>query len=127
MTDFNTVRYETTESGVARITLNRPEKRNAQTMELLAELNSAFDRAAQDNAVKVIVLAAEGKDFSSGHAGLGNLDLDTFEPAGTWSVTGFKDKGQEGHWGVEEEFFLGYCWRWRNIPKAHDCRSAKAG
>ena len=116
-TEFATVKYETFDTGVARIVLARPEKRNAQTMELLAELNQAFDKAAQDPAVKVIVLAGEGRDFSSGHAGLGNLDLGTYKPATTWPVTGFGDKGQEGHWSVEEEFFLGFCWRWRNIPK----------
>ena len=117
MTEFATVKYNPPKNGVARIVLARPEKRNAQTMELLAELNDAFDLAAQDNDAKVIVLAGEGRDFSSGHAGVGNLDLDVFKPAGTWPVTGFSDQGQEGHWGVEQEFFLGYCWRWRNIPK----------
>ncbi len=117
MPDFNTIKYQAPENGVARIVLARPEKRNAQTMELLAELNTAFDLAAHDNDAKVIVLAGEGPDFSSGHAGIGKLDLDTYKPATTWPVTGFKDKGQEGHWSVEEEFFLGFCWRWRNIPK----------
>ena len=117
MTEFNTVKYSTDDTGVARIVLARPEKRNAQTFELLAELNAAFDLAAQDNDVKVIVLAGEGRDFSSGHAGLGNLDLAAYKPADTWPVTGFQNKGQEGHWSVEQEFFLGFCWRWRNIPK----------
>ncbi len=117
MTEFSTIRYNGPQNGVARIVLARPEKRNAQTMELLVELNKAFDLAAQDDEAKVIVLAGDGPDFSSGHAGLGNLNLDTYEPAGTWSVKGFKDKGQEGHWGSEQEFFLGFCWRWRNIPK----------
>ena len=117
MADFNTIRYTGPDNGVARIVLARPEKRNAQTMELLAELNAAFDRASQDDEVKVIVLAGDGPDFSSGHAGLGKLDLETYQPSGTWSVKGFKEGGQEGHWGVEEEFYLGFCWRWRNIPK----------
>lgn len=117
MSDFKTIKYSASEDGVARIVLARPEKRNAQTMELLAELNTAFDLAAQDNAVKVIVLAGEGPDFSSGHAGLGGLDLESYKPAGTWPVTGFKDAGQEGHWSVEQEFYVGFCWRWRNIPK----------
>ncbi len=115
MTEFATIKYSGPENGVARIVLNRPEKRNAQTMELLSELNSAFDLAAHDDDVKVIVLAGEGPDFSSGHAGTGNLDMKNYKPVGTWS--GFGAPGQEGHWAVEEEFFLGFCWRWRNIPK----------
>lgn len=117
MSDFKTVKYSTDDAGVARIVLARPEKRNAQTMELLSELNSAFDLAAQDSAVKVIVLAGEGRDFSSGHAGLGDLDPETYQPVSTWPVTGFKDAGQEGQWGVEQEFYMEFCWRWRNIPK----------
>ena len=115
MTEFATINYSGPENGVARITLARPEKRNAQTFELLAELNAAFDVAAQDNDVKVIVLGAEGRDFSSGHADVGNLDMKTYKPSGTWGD--FRAPGAEGHWGMEQEFFLGFCWRWRNIPK----------
>ncbi len=117
MSDFKTIHYNEPVNGVARIVLARPEKRNAQTMELLAELNAAFDKAAQDPEAKVIVLAGEGRDFSSGHAGLGEIDLESYQPATTWPVTGFGDTGQEGHWGVEQEFYLGFCWRWRNLPK----------
>ncbi len=113
--EFATIKYAVPEPGIARITLARPDKRNAQTMELLAELNDAFDLAAHDDSVKVIVLAAEGPDFSSGHAGVGGLDMGEYKPSGTWRD--FGAPGQEGHWGVEQEFFLGFCWRWRNIPK----------
>ena len=45
---------------VATVTLNRPEARNAQDTRLLYALNDAFDRAAQDDAVKVVILAANG-------------------------------------------------------------------
>ena len=74
-TDYATIRYGTTETGIARVTLAMPEKRNAQTLELLSEFNDALDKAAQDDAIKVIVIAADGEHFSSGHAGPGNLDL----------------------------------------------------
>jgi enoyl-CoA hydratase len=114
-TEFSTIRYETTDTGIARVTLAMPEKRNAQTLKLLTEVNEALDMAAQDDAVKVIVLAADGPHFSSGHAGAGGLDLAEYEPAGTWSVS--QGEGAEQHWGFEQEFFLGFCWRWRNIPK----------
>ncbi len=114
-TTFSTIRYETTDSGIARITLAMPEKRNAQTLELLSELNQAMDNAAHDDNVKVIVLAADDPDFSSGHAGLGNLDIKNYTPVGTWTVS--NEKGAESQWGFEQEFFFGYCWRWRNIPK----------
>ena len=117
--EFATIKYDKPEKAIARITLARPEKKNAQTFELLAELNSAFDLAAHDNEVKVIILAAEGNDFSSGHAGMGDLDLKEYTPSTTWKDYGAP--GQEGHWNMEEEFFLGFCWRWRNIPKPTIC------
>lgn len=51
---------------VAFITLNRPEKRNALSHELVAELKEAFDKAAGDAAAKVIVLKANGDAFCAG-------------------------------------------------------------
>ena len=59
--------YETLPSGIARIVLNRPETRNAQDTAFLYALNDAYDRAAHDDTVKVIVLSANGPHFSSGH------------------------------------------------------------
>ncbi len=56
-----------TREGVARLTLNRPEKRNALSRELLAELEAAIDRLAADRAVRVVVLAARGPVFCAGH------------------------------------------------------------
>lgn len=51
---------------IARITLNRPEKRNALNAELVTELASAFEEAKKDSQVKVIVLAAAGEAFCAG-------------------------------------------------------------
>src|SRR6185503_12305045 len=59
--------YESLPSGFARIVLNRAETRNAQDTAFLYALNDAFDRAAQGDGVKVIVLSANGPHFSSGH------------------------------------------------------------
>ncbi len=56
-----------TEGPVAVISLNRPQQANAQNKELLVELDKAWDRAAEDDQVKVILLRANGKHFSSGH------------------------------------------------------------
>ena len=61
------IRYELAAPKVARIWLDRAETRNAQDTRLLYALNEAFDRAAQDDDVSVIILAAEGPHFSSGH------------------------------------------------------------
>ena len=61
------IRYETLPNGVARIVLDRTDTRNAQDTAFLYALNEAFDRAALDDAIKVIVLSANGPHFSSGH------------------------------------------------------------
>ncbi len=65
--NFATILYETPAQHIARLTLNRPEARNAQNMRLLYELNDAFDLAARDDAIKVIILAGNGPHFSAGH------------------------------------------------------------
>jgi len=54
------------EDRIAFITLNRPEKRNALSTDLVASLKDAFDRAAKDESAKVIVLKANGKAFCAG-------------------------------------------------------------
>ena len=53
-------------NGIARITLNRPAKRNALNAELIAELKSAIAASADDGTVKVILLDGAGDDFCSG-------------------------------------------------------------
>jgi enoyl-CoA hydratase/carnithine racemase len=52
--------------GVRRLVLNRPEKRNAMNGELIQELGAAIEAAAEDGAVRVLVLRGEGAMFSSG-------------------------------------------------------------
>src|SRR3984885_1152867 len=49
------------------ITLNRPERRNALSLELMVELISCLDELAAQPAIRAIILAASGKVFSSGH------------------------------------------------------------
>ncbi|MBS1877566.1 MAG: enoyl-CoA hydratase [Acidobacteria bacterium] len=55
------------EKPVATVTLNRPEKRNALSLELMEELIAALEQAAAEDGVRAVILAAEGKVFSSGH------------------------------------------------------------
>ena len=119
MTERSSVLYETPAAAVARIVLDRPEARNAQDTRLLYELNAAFDRAAQDDAIKVIVLAANGPHFSSGHdlreGGAIAEQMAGFETVGTWC--GFGCAGAEGRMAREKEIYLGLSERWRNLPK----------
>jgi methylglutaconyl-CoA hydratase len=61
------------DGAVARITLNRPEKRNALNDELLGVLKDSLALAAEDEQVRVVLLAGAGQDFCSG-ADLAALD-----------------------------------------------------
>ena len=54
------------ENCVARITLNRPEKRNALNDALIAEIKRGLARAAADENVRAVVISGAGKDFCSG-------------------------------------------------------------
>lgn len=115
---FRTILLDRPATHVTRITLNRPDSRNAQDTHLLYELNQAFDIAAQDDEVKVIVLAANGPHFSSGHdlRALNYVgDMAQYDPVGTWC--GFSCKGAEGRMAIEKEIYIGFSERWRNIPK----------
>jgi len=114
MSKYETVDYEVLDNGIGRITLNRPEARNAQNRQMTYDLNDAFTAAAFDDAVKVIVLDAAGPHFSSGHD---MRDRGPFEikPIG---VAGNMDKpGVEGHMAFEEEVYLNMCRRWQQLPK----------
>jgi enoyl-CoA hydratase len=118
MSTFQTLLYEAPAPHVARIVLNRPDTRNAQDTRLLYELNDAFDKAAQDNDVKVIILAANGPHFSSGHdlrERDGAAVMNEFKTVGTWC--GFECAGAEAQMAREKEIYIGFSERWRNIPK----------
>lgn len=112
------VLYETPGPHIARLVLNRPESRNAQDTHLLYALNAAFDRAARDTDIKVIILAGNGPHFSSGHD-LRERDpaaaMRAHTPVGTWC--GFECAGAEAQMSREKEIYIGFSERWRNIPK----------
>ena len=115
-TTYETVLYTEITPEIARISMNRPEARNAQNMQLTYDLNAAFDRAAQSDEVKVIILSGEGPHFSAGHDMKGSgKPLGEFTPVGTWGS--FDKPGAEGAMAREEEIYIQMCHRWRNIPK----------
>jgi len=115
---LETVVYEKLVEGVVRLSLNRPGQRNAQNLQMLYDLTAAFDEAAQDDGVKVIILAGEGPHFSAGHdlkrSGKSELGKD-FPVVGTWG--GFAQPGVHGHFAREQEIYLTLTRRWRNIAK----------
>ena len=54
------------EEGIATLTLNRPEKRNALNSELVQALKDSLEAAAADEGVRVVTITGAGKDFCSG-------------------------------------------------------------
>ncbi len=101
--------------GVATITLNRPDRRNAQNEALLDELNDAWERAAADDDARVILLNANGPHFSAGHdtSPDANKDSKTIARIGA----GIKQSGTMELYSREARHFLGFSRRWRDIPK----------
>ncbi|MGH3654474.1 enoyl-CoA hydratase [Glutamicibacter sp.] len=103
----------------AIIRLNRPEYRNAQNSKMTYALDAAFTRAVEDDAVKAIVLAGNGKHFSAGHdIGTPERDADqSFERKAViwWDHVG--TEGVDSRFARESEVYLGMCRRWRELPK----------
>lgn len=64
---FQDIKFEKTDDGIAKITINRPEVRNAFRPETVMEMQIAFEMARNDPAVGVIILTGEGHEaFCSG-------------------------------------------------------------
>jgi enoyl-CoA hydratase/carnithine racemase len=55
------------EGPITRITLNRPEKRNAMSLDLMADLTGTLEAVRHDDETRVVVIAASGPAFSAGH------------------------------------------------------------
>ena len=114
MKTYSTLLQETTpaENGgaVLKITTNRPQVLNAQSRILLAELDDAFRRAADDPDVRVIILAGAGKHFSAGH------DLGSPQELEDQQKTPL-EAGFKGEYRRLWERFFENTMRWRDLPK----------
>jgi enoyl-CoA hydratase len=73
---YETIRYETAATGVATVTLDQPETRNALSDELLDELIEALEAARDDEAVRCVVLASSHEKVFSSGANLGGFAAD---------------------------------------------------
>lgn len=76
------------DAGIARVTLNRPEKRNALNPKLIAALRGALATSALDATVRVVLIAGAGQDFCSG------LDLVTLDVADEVGALGHLESAQ---------------------------------
>ena len=109
MNQYRQIRYEI-EDGLARLTLNRPSARNAQSRILIEELDDAFDRASHDPAVRVIILQGEGDHFSGGH------DLGSMEELADRQERPIGG-GLRGRYTRSWDLNIDPTLRWRNVPK----------
>jgi enoyl-CoA hydratase len=107
--DYTSILYDVQDQ-VARVTLNRPQYRNAQSRRLLEEMDDAFMRANRDRDVRVVVLRGEGDHFSAGH------DLGTPE-----SVADRQERpdepGARGRFRRGWDLYIDMSLRWRDIEK----------
>jgi len=108
--DYRHIVYRVDEGGIARVILNRPEVRNAQSRRLLEEMDDAFQQAVKDDAVRVIILSGNGPSFSAGH------DLGSKEQKADAEQRPPKP-GLPGRYERMWEQFIEFGFRWRNLPK----------
>lgn len=104
--EFATLLYDV-EDAVATVTLNRPERKNAQSRQLLEEMDAAFARAVADDAVRVIVLAGAGDTFSAGH------DLST----AAQRERAAQVADVKGRYKRVWDLYIDMGLRWRDLPK----------
>jgi enoyl-CoA hydratase len=108
--DAEFVRHEES-GGVAVITLDRPEAANAQTPQVLRELDDAWTTSDRDRDVRVVVLQSEGKHFSAGHDMTGGGDPSLGPPRVEEALT------VDTYYDWEERGYLHYARRWRDLVK----------
>ena len=99
---YETITYEKVEDKIYRITLNRPEKLNAMSRQLLSELDGAFDEFEKDNDASVLIIRGAGRAFCAGY------DLQPVSGSGGFTVT-------NDRWGLRK-----IVERWQrlwNLPK----------
>ena len=124
--EYKFVTYETLDEGrIARILLNRPQTRNAQSRGLLVELNDAFLQAEADDDVRVVILGGVGPMFSSGHD-MGSAEaMAEYAPGPaqhpTAAVNGGTRLGAEKRMLQEWHYFYDNTRRWRNLRKITIC------
>lgn len=82
---LETVTYEARD-GVGRITMNRPDKRNALNHGLIDDLDSAFREAERDRSVRAVVLAGNGESFCAGYDLKGSYYTRPPEEDGHWTA-----------------------------------------
>jgi enoyl-CoA hydratase len=108
--DAEFVRYEVSD-GIAVITLDRPQAANAQSPQILQDLDAAWTASDRDGDVRVVVLSSVGKHFSAGHDMTGSGDSASSPQRVDGALT------VDTYYDWEERGYLHYARRWRNLVK----------
>ncbi|WP_171962255.1 enoyl-CoA hydratase [Bordetella trematum] len=101
--EYSTLSVERLDA-ICRISLARESARNAQSQQMLDELDHALQAAAEDGQVRVVILAGQGAHFSAGH------DLKEAQAKRA-------DFTVEERWAYESQRYFGYCMRIWDFPK----------
>jgi enoyl-CoA hydratase len=122
MSEYKFVLYETLDEGkIARITLNRPEARNAQNRGMLVDLHHAFMEAEADDAVRVVILGGAGPLFSAGHDMGSKVSMAEMMPGPdqhpTITSNGGTREAAEKLMLQEWHYYYDNTRRWRNLRK----------
>jgi enoyl-CoA hydratase/carnithine racemase len=101
---MSNISYEVRDQ-VAHVRLNRPEKHNGLTLDMLDDLAAAADRAAKDRSLRAVIISGEGDSFCSGldFASAGKEQgriMRMLVPKKTSAANNFQNAG----------------WAWRNVP-----------
>lgn len=120
MSNLGHTRYEV-DGPIGIVVIDRADKANAVNQQTLDEMDACFQAAENDPDVKVIVLRAEGKHFSSGHDMSGSDDAigENADPEKAKDNRGldWEERGLQAIFEWERIHYLGYSRRWRDIPK----------
>lgn len=78
MADFKTIQFRM-DGNIARVTLNRPDVRNALNTNMIREITDVFNEASSDNSIRVVILDGAGSSFCAG------ADLESMKNSGQQS------------------------------------------
>ena len=100
----------TQDEAVLTITVDRPEVLNAQSRLMLEEFDQAMDDAAENESVKVVIVAGTGKHFSAGHD-IGSPQEKEDQRRRPYAP------GMPGEYKRGRDLYLDNTLRWRDFPK----------